>query len=584
MARFLEKLRHLLAPEDQRRLAVVAGLAIIGMGFEMLGIGAIPMFLTLLVGDALDASTRMPVVLERIMSSKSGAGLLVYGAGALLVLFLLKSLYLAFVSKVQSAFIWNYQARLSHRVFQAKLRCAWIVFVGRNSADAIHSSTFQSIEIAQLVLRPVCILLTEIPVVIALLALLVWWEPVISLVAGSVILGSVALFLRFSRRILDRYARQLQAERAAMLQIVQDSMGGAKVVKILGREGHLSEAFLAVAGRHARAARIHQFMEETPRLFVEVASVLGIVVVAVLLVGQGRAAIGIIPTLGLLAVALVRLIPSFNRITVSFTSLRYGVESLDAVVAELREVEGARDLSQSESTRLRFTDSIRLERVSLAYEGSGGGVSDVTMEIRRGSVVGIVGESGSGKTTLVDLIVGLLQPAQGKVLVDGMDIREFPAEWRRHIGYVPQDVYLSDDTIRANIAFGLPRTDYNDVALRRAVQLAQLETMLRNLPQGLDTVVGERGARISGGQRQRIGIARALYNDPDLLIFDEATSALDMESEAAILETIAPLRGSKTIIIVAHRESTVRHCDVLFRLTAGRLVSQQIEIPSPFRA
>jgi ATP-binding cassette, subfamily B, bacterial PglK len=583
MSQIFNKLQCALGAQDTRRFYGVVALAVVGMLLEMVGLGSIPVFLSLLTGDASGLISRAPSQFRALFDASAGAQLLVVSACALFGLFLVKNLYLAFVSHVQARFIWSYQARLAQRLFRGTIEGPWGVLVQRNSADTLSHSSFEAMEVAQLVLRPICTLVTEGLVVAALLVLLIVWEPVISAVAAAVLLASVLLFLRFSRRTLDRFARELQEHRNAMLRILQDAMGGAKVLKVLGRESQLCESFAAACAGHARAARIHQFTVEMPRLFVETAAVLGLVIVALLLASQGRDMGGVVPTLALLAVALVRLLPSFNRMTIALTSLRYGFEALNAVAAELRGMAEPAETAQSEP--VRFAETLCLENVSFRHRVDGPfQVRDLSIEIPHGSVVGLMGESASGKTTLVDLVVGLLQPAHGRILVDGRDLRDCSREWQEHVGYVPQEVYIADDSVRRNVALGLPDARIDEVALRRAMVAAHMEPMLSDLPQGAETIVGERGARLSGGQRQRIGIARALYHDPDLLVFDEATSALDLESESCILETIADLRGKKTILLVAHRHSTVRDCDVVYRMAAGRVSRVAIERAVPASA
>jgi len=357
-----------------------------------------------------------------------------------------------------------------------------------------------------------------------------------------------------------------------MMKTVNEGLGGAKITKVLGREEHFLRAFSENADRYAEASQFRQLMLDVPRIYLETAAITGLLAVAAMLVLREHNTRSIIPTLTLLAVAIVRMTPSFNRITTSLASIRYGRFALEAVHADLMHFTVASTAS-SNGTRCVFERAITLDDVSYRYPGAArDSLSDVSLEIPRGSVVGFVGPTGAGKTTIVDVILGLLQPTRGQLLVDGRDAQSQIKEWQNQIGYVPQDVYLMDDTIRHNIAYGLTGDDIDESAIARAVRAAQLEEFVATLPSGLETMVGERGVRLSGGQRQRIGIARALYKNPSVLLLDEATSSLDNETEAAVMGAVEALRGSRTIIIVAHRMSTVRACDRLFVLRNGELV------------
>jgi len=295
--------------------------------------------------------------------------------------------------------------------------------------------------------------------------------------------------------------------------------------------------------------------------------------VTAVFVGQGRPIGTIVPALTLLALVALRLIPSVNRIANAVLSIRWGVPALDAVHADIELLESA-ESSERRSPKLSDDFQREIEFVGVSYRYPGAAkesLRDVTLKIRKGSSVGLVGPSGAGKTTAVDVLLGLLEPASGQVLVDGRDIWEDIVAWRRQIGYIPQHVYLSDDSIRRNIAFGVPDEEIDTPSLLAAVEAAQLSDLVGSLPKGLDTLVGERGIRLSGGQRQRIGIARALYRNPPVLVMDEATSALDHETEQEIVKALEFLRGTRTMIIIAHRLTTVANCDELVVLRDGEL-------------
>jgi ABC-type multidrug transport system fused ATPase/permease subunit len=310
-------------------------------------------------------------------------------------------------------------------------------------------------------------------------------------------------------------------------------------------------------------------------LILEVTAIAGLLGVAAVLTIAGKPPVTVTVTLALLSIALVRTIPSVNRITSSVATLRYGHYALEAINKDLTDLEAPSSKIREDSHPLTFSESIRFDDVSYTYPGATkSSLAHISLRIDRGNSVAIIGPTGAGKTTLVDLLLGLLEPSEGRILVDGVDLTLAIASWQRVIGYVPQDIYLTDDSIRGNIALGIPASDINAAAIDEAIRAAQLNEFVRSLPAGLDTVVGERGVRLSGGQRQRIGIARALYHNPSVLIFDEATSSLDTATEELVIEAVDALRGSRTIIVIAHRLSTIRNCDYVFSLREGAVSSE----------
>jgi ABC-type multidrug transport system fused ATPase/permease subunit len=291
------------------------------------------------------------------------------------------------------------------------------------------------------------------------------------------------------------------------------------------------------------------------------------------MLAQNRALEAVLPTLGLFAAAAFRLMPSVNRVLGAVQSLRYGMPVIDTLCAEFKLAVPEIAVTQRSVTPFRAT--LELNQITYAYPAvAEPALKDISLAIQRGESVGFIGASGAGKSTLVDILLGLLAPDTGEVRVDGNDIQKNLRNWQDQIGYVPQSIFLTDDTLRRNVAFGLPNEQINDAAVHRAIRAAQLEEFVDSLPDGLETFVGERGIRLSGGQRQRIGIARAIYHDPAVLVLDEATSSLDTETERGVMQAITALQGSKTILIIAHRLSTVEHCNRLYRLQDGRVVEE----------
>ena len=381
---------------------------------------------------------------------------------------------------------------------------------------------------------------------------------------------------------MKRYGKIAAAERANIIQAVNEAIGGFKSVAVSFRQGFFMKRFDANLSRIREADTVRMVTEKAVRPSTELIAVVGMMAIAFFMVAQNREMDLILPVLSLFAAATIRLMPAIAETIRSLTSLRFYISSLTPVHHDLYgggvplAEEGAEVVDDaSPSTRNKFREAIQLKDVSYRYPGSDEQAVDrINLTIRKGEVVGFVGSSGAGKSTLVDLILGLLRPTEGEILIDGRPLQAQRRDWMTNIGYIPQFIYLADDTIDHNIAFGIPQEEIDPVKLKQAVADAQLGGLMESLPEGGRTMIGESGVRLSGGQRQRIGIARALYDQPDVLMMDEATAALDNITERQVISAIELLRGSRTIMMVAHRLSTVRNCDRLYLLEGGRIVAE----------
>lgn len=562
------KLVVLLSPRERWQAAALFGLMLGGTLLELIGVAAIPAFVTFLSDPAsLDRFPQADRLLGHF-SATTPEHIVLVGAFFLFVLFAIKNAYLAFQSWATARYAFNRQVGIARKLLRRYLYSPYTFHLQRNSAEMLRNSNQDAMEVVASGLVPLLTLVKEALTVAAVLILLLVVEPVTSAVAFGILGGTVALFLRVMRRRTLAFGHQMHESRLEMIRAVNEGLGGIKITRVLGREEDFFEAFAKASGRYAYAGRVRQVLSEVPRMFLETAGIAGLLGVAALLTVQGRPAQALIPTLTLLAVAVVRMIPSFNQITGALNSIRYGRFAVDAVYRDLI----APEVPQSAMTDLTFRDVISLDDVSYRYpDAAEPSLRSVSLRVRRGEAVGFVGPTGAGKTTLVDVVLGLLTPTEGRLTVDGRDVTGRERAWQRQIGYVPQEVYLTDDTIRRNVAFGIAEADVDEAAVWRAVDAAQAREFVDRLPDGLGTVVGERGVRLSGGQRQRLGIARALYHDPEVLVLDEATSALDHETERAVMDAVEHLRGERTILMIAHRLTTVQACDRVVTLEAGQV-------------
>ena len=567
----LRKINSILSLGEKKRARKLLLLMLIGMLLEMLGVGMVIPLVTLLTQEGPLPSLPFLSHVESEFGEISQVEL-VYGSMAALVLvYLVKNLFLGFLLWSQSKFAYGVQANLSKRLFSTYLHQPYAFHLQQNSAQLIRNATTEANLFASHALMQGLQLMAELLVVLGLAMLLMLVEPLGTLIVGLTLAIVATLFFRTTRRRVLTWGAQRQFHEGLRLQHLQQGLGGIKDVILTGRQ----MVFLSEYDQHNTAASIaarHQeFLKQVPRLSLEWLAILGLAVLVMSLMVQVRSLADVAPVIGTFAAAAFRLMPSLNRILGSLQTLRYVSPMIDTLHQQVHlPLSSARQASK----QLVFDRDIRVDNVSFSYQADASpALKQVSLVIEKGQTVGFIGASGSGKSTLIDVVLGLLEPQDGRILVDGQDVQADLRAWQAIIGYVPQTIYLTDDTLKRNVAFGVPDDHIDESAVVAAIRAAQLEQFVAGLPQGLDTFVGERGVRISGGQRQRIGIARALYHDPAVLVLDEATSALDNRTERRFMDAVDALHGRKTILIVAHRLSTVEHCDQIFPLEHGQLLS-----------
>lgn len=565
------KIRGLLIQSERRSALVLLGLMLIGMLLETLGVGLVVPTITLLIQD--DFLTKHPAI-TALLAVESQRELVAMTMLGLVGAYLVKNAFLAFMIGRQTHFAYDVQEKLSQRLFAIYLCQPYTFHLQRNSAELVRNITSE-VSVFTGMLTSGLLMIAELLVVLGVVALLFLAEPVGAILVMLVFGGAAWVFNRVTRERISRWGVARQVHDGLRVQHLQQGLGGAKDVKLLGRESEFLTQFRTHNIESARIWRLLTTLQSYPRLMLELLAVVGLAVLVLSMLRDARNMDAIVPTVALFAAAAFRLMPSINRILNSVQTIRY---SLPVVATLTREIQlptpVAAEAKQAAGVDV-FEGELRLLNLAYRYPNAPQhAINDISMVLKKGESIGFIGASGSGKSTLVDIILGLLTPASGRVEVDGKDIQQNLRDWQDQIGYVPQSIYLTDDTLRRNVAFGLPESAIDDAAVQRALRMAQLEEFVASLPEGVATVVGERGVRLSGGQRQRIGIARALYHDPSVLVLDEATSALDNATEAGVMEAVEALHGTKTVIVVAHRLSTVSNCDRLFKLEHGRVVEE----------
>jgi ATP-binding cassette, subfamily B, bacterial PglK len=557
----------ILLPAERRRAFLVLGLMLVAAAFEMLSIGLVLPVLALMTSDSMALP---PAVRDRIawFADPSSSGAIVIVVLGLVVVYALKSIFLLSVAYWQSRFVRSVQAHVSRQLFSTIIAQPWTFHLQRNSAATTH--VLEESQMFSQVCSHMLQMVSETLVGLSLVGLLLWWEPVGATIVAAMLLGTVWLLNVFVRPHSRRWASARNHHAQMLRRQMQKVLGGVKEMKMHGCEREFIDGFRSHTDAAARTAMRQWVVDQMPRPSLELLAVLALFFLTAGMAWQGRSVRELMPIVGLYAAVAFRMLPSINHATIAAQRLRHAEPMLASLRHHLA-------LEQSmpkpgPMTLLPFRDSIRLEKVSYRYPGGDADVlREIDITIPHGAAVGIIGGSGAGKSTLVDVLLGLLPPTAGRVTVDGFDIQHNLRGWQDVIGYVPQAVYLLDDSIRRNVAFGVPEKVIDDEFVRRALAAAQLDDFVRRLPDGVETVVGERGVRLSGGQRQRIAIARALYFDPQVLVLDEATSSLDTDTEREVMAAVEALHGTKTLIIVAHRLSTVEKCDALYRIEDGTI-------------
>jgi len=559
---------RLLTGSERRKLVGIIALTFVGMALETLSLGIVVPIIGILTQD--DYEQKYPFIVE-IFGSLSRERLISTVMVAMVLIYIIRSVFLLWSSWVQKGFSAKLSGRLSQRLFTIYLRQPYIFHLEHNSATLMRNSRNANVVVTGGI-DPVLILLTDGLVAFALFALLIVVEPLGTLVTLAMFGFGAWFFQLLTRKKIERWGDQRNLHEGMILQHLQQGLAGAKDVKILGREGEFLHQHEKHLTESLRINRVYSVLQTVPRVWMEILTISGLAVLVISMIAQGRSFTEIIPTLGLFAAAAFRVMPSINRLLSALQTLVYSRAIISSVFADFKL--DAPDLGKHVNNS-PFVNSLELHDVSFQYPTAArASLQNVSLVVRRGEAVGFVGPSGAGKSTLVDVILGLFAPTAGEVRVDGRNIQENLRNWQNQIGYVPQSIYLTDDTLRRNVGFGLSDENIDDKLVAEAIRLAQLDAFVESLPDRLETVVGERGVRLSGGQRQRIGIARALYHNPSVLVLDEATSSLDTPTEHGVMQAVQALQGTKTVIIVAHRLSTVEYCDRLYRIEDSRITEE----------
>ena len=541
------------------------------MGLEAVGLGALIPILTLVLNpEKLLAIAIVNDFFSRfnISSTKDLIGV---ALALLLGIYLIKVLFQVFLSYIQNRFLSNFTRSVFYRLYNGYTNQPYAFHVQRNTSEFIKNLQVE-INGFMAYLTAMLGLMTEIGLALAITVTLIYIEPVGAVGILLFFLLASGLFYQVFRKKLARWGTLRIRFEETIAKLVLETFNGIKDIKILGRVGFFRNSIAQSLIEKYKITIKQATLVQVPRFYLELVSVLALVVFIFLMVVQGKDTAQLMMTLGVFVAATFRMIPTMNKILVHFQNLKFYRASVQLLFKEFQGFENIPEIAELHQP-LPFKKQIEIQDIHFRYTLTSVPVlQDLSLTIPRGSSVGIMGVSGSGKSTLVDVLCGLYAPDRGEILIDSIPLENATVvAWQKNIGYVPQHIFLSDDSIAANVAFGLPKADMDRKRIREVLGQAQLRDFVVGLPKGIETRVGEHGVQLSGGQRQRVGIARALYHNPEVLILDEATSALDTETETQFLATVKALKGEKTLLIIAHRKTTLTDCDRVYRMEAGRL-------------
>ncbi len=572
----IKKISYIMTRKEKWHLLYLLIVVIFGSAIELAAVAIFSPYIELITGPQSEnssfASRTILKVLTNVFGLSSRSQYIIGLSLIIVFIYMFKNIYLAYEKNATYKYSYEMQKRVARKLLSSYMNMPYTFHLKVNPAELVRSVRIDVDSFAKTVIH-IMELITELLVCGILGIYLIFVSPIIAIVIAVFLSGAVFAYFKYAKQRLRRLGKKNQGLEAEIFKSINKSLGGIKEIRVLERDQYFIDEFSETLAGHVRILRIQRLMAVLPKYFIESLCITGLMIaVIIMMVFDPQNIDQFVPQIAVFATAAFRLMPSVGRINEHMSAIDSCSASVGLIYHDLQEVEriGVMDKKDTDKDSIISFDEISVNNLSYQYPDAEKPVfSDVNMKIGRGKTVAFVGESGAGKTTLADIILGLLTPFEGTVKAGGIDIFSNLPSWHRNIGYIPQFIYLSDDTIRNNIAFGVETDKIDDEKVIMAAKKAKLFDFVQTLPEGFETVVGERGARLSGGQRQRIGIARALYHDPEVIVMDEATSALDNETETAVMESIDGLRGMKTMIIIAHRLSTIRNADEVYEVGGG---------------
>lgn len=589
MFRIVQKLRQLLNRQQKVRVLVIGVMMFIGGILETFSASMMIPLISAAMNDELYKSNKYAIMVCEFFDIHSNRTFMIIILLVLMVLFILKNIFMLFQIYLQNRFISNNKFSLQCEMLKIYMERPYEDFLSLGQAQ-VSRAVQNNVAGVFGALTTILAFFTDFVTSVILVAAIVIINPVIAVSVTIVLLFLLLMITAILKPVIRKQGIIFMENNTQNGKWFYQAVAGIKEIKVGNKEQFFQEQYNKYGKKTVIAERNNAVLGSIPRLLIESFCMVGMLGILAVLMYRGKELSELLPQLSAFAVAAVRLLPCANRMSGYMTSISYQEPQIDEMLLNREEIRQWKEneakrrkeklkkenKSENNTGNLTFKDKIQLSDITYFYPNTDVNILEhANMEIPIGSSVGIVGTTGAGKTTAIDILIGLLEPSEGSVLADGVDIQENYEQWLENLGYIPQVIYMLDDTIRANVAFGYAPEDIDDKEIWRALEEAQLKEFVEKLPKGLDTAIGERGVRVSGGQRQRLGIARALYTDPNLLIFDEATAALDNETESAVMESINSLQGKKTMIIIAHRLTTIEKCDIVYRVKDTKIIRER---------
>jgi len=572
----VRKVRELLSRSEKKRVLLLIPMITIMAVMQVVGVASVAPFLALVADPTAIEQNRYLAMAYDMLGFQSYQSFLIFaGVGALLLL-LLSNLVSAATDWTLMRFSWSLNHELSKRILERYLHKPYVFFLNNNTARLGKNLLSEVKQVVKGFLVAGMKLIANLVVVLFILGLLVAVNPLLALIAFGTLGGAYVVIFMLVRTRLARLGEKRSYNDRERFKTANEALAGAKEIKLLGKERAFLQLYNTPSKRYSRYMASHQVISTLPRYGLETIAFGGMILIVLYLLGTGQGLANVLTLLGLYAFASYRLMPALNTLFTSLTDLRFSAPAVDLIYQDIAQANFRLPPDRDTIEPLPLTKSIELRDVTFAYPDSAPVLEGLNLEVAANTTVALVGSTGSGKTTTVDIILGLLSPQSGGLYIDGVKVgEENLRHWQANVGYVPQEIYLADDSIAQNIAFGVPTDQIDMAAVVKAAKLANIHDFIEEeLPLGYETITGERGARLSGGQRQRLGIARALYHDPEVLVLDEATSALDGATEENIFRAVSEIGKTKTVIMIAHRLTTVRDADAIYLLRKGRLAAQ----------
>ena len=577
----LKKISYVLDRRQKIQLVLLLFTILIGAIVELMGITLILPIVSIAMDPSVIDETWYLIIIRDTFGLFEVKEMLLFLASLLIAVYIFKNIYITYMYNAQYHFTYDNQRVLAIKLMDCYMHQKYQFHVSKNVAELQRNITNDVNGFYTVVLN-VLQFLTEISVCAFLVVTLMMEDVMATTMVAILVVIFVLFFARFFKKVLGKKGEQSRDLNALVNKWILQSFSGIKEIKVINAEQFFIDNYDKHYKESVSIKRQQSILTFIPRPIMETVCISGLLITLIIRLVMGDGDItAFIPTLSVFVMAAFRMLPAFNRITGYLGTIMFNLPSIHAVYDDLMEIEQLmkeKEQDKHDIAEITLNDAIRMEKLSFKYpENDKWILENVDLEIPKNTSVAFVGSSGAGKTTAADVILGLLEPQSGKVTIDGMDIKEHMHAWHSCIGYIPQTIYLMDDTIRANITFGVSEEEVDEERVRKALKEAQLDVFVDSLKEGLDTVIGDRGVKLSGGQRQRIGIARALYRNPKVLILDEATSALDNETEKEVMAAIDELHGTRTLIVIAHRLSTIKKCDRIYEVGNGKVVGRDKE-------